>query len=98
MDLPEAFKTNSRSTRKLKFDFDYQRRQPESFIMKHQQSRHGGGEADFKAKVICSFKDCLSGQIAEGVQIRRSEKEILNTKAEWHQPALWKVRNELCRE
>ena len=77
---------------------NYQRKQPDSFMMKHQQDRHGGGEADYQAKVICSFKDCLSRQIAEGVQIRRCEKEVLNTKAEWHQPALWKVRSELCKE
>ena len=77
---------------------NYQRRQPDSFMIKHQQDRYAGAEEEYKAKVICSFNDCLSRQIAEGVQIRRCEKEVLNTKAEWHQPALWKVRSELCRE
>ena len=37
-------------------------------------------------------------QIAEGVAIRRFDKMVLNTKAEWHQPALRKVRSELTRE
>ena len=55
-------------------------------------------EADFSAKVLSSYKDCLSRQIAEGVTIRRCEKKILNSKAEWHQPALWKVRSELSKE
>ena len=64
-------------------------------MIKHQQDRYAGAEEEYKAKVICSFNDCLSRQIAEGVQIRRCEKEVLNTKVELHQPALWKVRIEL---
>ena len=43
-------------------------------------------------------KDCLTRQLSEGVHIRRCEEEVLNSKAEWHQPALWKVTSELCRE
>ena len=68
---------------------NYQRGNQESFMRKHQQEMHSGMEAEFSAKVLCSFKDCLSRQIADGVYIRR---------AEWHQPSLWKVRSELCRE
>ena len=74
------------------------KKESESFMNKHQQDRHNGAEAEYKAKVRCSFRDCLSRQIAEGVHIRRSEKEVMNTKAEWHQPALWRVRSELSRE
>ena len=70
----------------------------ESFMYKHQKDRHHGTEANFTAKVKASFKDCLSRQVAEGVHIRRCEKELLNSKSEWHQPALWKVRTELSRE
>jgi hypothetical protein len=77
---------------------NYQKRQKESFIQKHQVDTNNGMEADFTAKVLCSYKDCLSRQTAEGVHIRRCDKEILNSKAEWHQPALWKVRSELCNE
>ena len=58
----------------------------------------GEAQADYKARVVGQYKDCLSRQIAEGVQIRRSEKETLNTKAEWHQPSLWRVRSELSNE
>ena len=57
-----------------------------------------GVDAKFDAKDIASFQDCLSRHTAEGVHIRRCNKNILNTKAEWHQPALWRVRNELSRE
>ena len=74
------------------------KKENESFMMKHQQDRHNGAGAEYKAKVRCSFRDCLSRQIAEGVHIRRCEKEVMNTKAEWHQPALWRVRSELSRE
>ena len=74
------------------------KKENESFMIKHQQDRHNGAGAEYRAKVRCSFRDCLSRQIAEGVHIRRCEKEVMNTKAEWHQPALWRVRSELSRE
>ena len=77
---------------------NYGKRNGESFMAKHQTDKHAGVDADFSAKVSCSFTDCLSRQVAEGVHIRRCEHDVLNTKAEWHQPSLWKVRNELSRE
>ena len=77
---------------------NYTKEEAESFMYKHQKDRHHGTEANFTAEVKASFKDCLSRQVAEGVHIRRCEKELLNSKSEWHQPALWKVRTELSRE
>jgi hypothetical protein len=44
-----------------------QRRNQEWFTRKHQQDVHSGMEA----KVLCSLKDCLSRQIAEGVHNSR---------------------------
>ena len=85
-------------TRGREHDRNYGRQTTESFMQEHQTERHAGTEADFQASVKCSFKDCLSRQVSEGVHIRRCKHEVLNTKAEWHQPALWKVRNELSRE
>ena len=70
----------------------------ESFITTHQDDKHSGLPADFKAKVIDSFKDCLSRQVSEGVHIRRGGPDLLNSKSEWHQPALWRVRSEIQRE
>ena len=58
---------------------------------------HPNQPVEFKAKVIGSFNDCLSRQVAEGVEIRRCEYEVLNTKTEWHQPALWRIRSEIER-
>ena len=77
---------------------NYSRNEAESFIGKHQREKHAGAEPDFKAKVLYSFQDSLSRQVAEGVCIRRCPTEILNTKAEWHQPSLWRVRSELSKE
>ena len=77
---------------------NYDQKKAESFMLRHQTDRHALAEADFKARVVGSYRDCLSRQIAEGVQIRRCEKETLNSKAEWHQPSLWKVRSELSNE
>ena len=75
-----------------------EKRETESFIHRHQTEKHNGAEPTFKAKVIYGFKDCLSRQVAEGVCIRRCKTELLNTKTEWHQPSLWKVRSEISKE
>ena len=70
----------------------------DSFIKKHQIDAHNDRPAQFKAKVTGVFKDCLSRQISEGVEIRRSSRNVLNSKSEWHQPALWRVQSEIVRE
>ena len=70
----------------------------DSFIKKHQDEKHNGQPADFKAKVTGVFRDCLSRQVSEGVYIRRCDKNILNGKSEWHQPPLLRVQNEGVRE
>ena len=85
-------------TRGREHSRNYEREDSESFMFKHQQDAHHGAQADFKASVKYKFKDCLSRQIAEGVAIRRCGKNVLNSKAEWHQPAIWRVRSELSRE
>ena len=66
-----------------------------SFMAKHQSHAHGGQEPLYKAKVIASTRDCLSRQVREAVLIRRSQKNILNGKSEWHQPALYRVQHEV---
>ena len=70
----------------------------DSFIKKHQIDAHNDRPAQFKAKVTGVFKDCLSRQISEGVEIRRSSRNVLHSKSEWHQPALWRVQSEIVRE
>ena len=75
----------------------YRRGRPKSFMRKHQVRKHNGLPGDYKAKLTDSFMDCLSRQVGEGVNIRRSQVEVLNSKTEWHQPPLWRVQNELQR-
>jgi hypothetical protein len=73
-------------------------RNRESFIRNHQTDKHHGMDADFSATVMESFRDSLSRQVSEGVHIRRSPDTVLNSKSEWHQPALWRVRSEVTRD
>ena len=75
----------------------YVSKNEDSFILNHQAEQHNCQPAHFTAKVTGSYGDCLTRQVAEGVAIRRCMTTVLNSKSEWHQPALWKVRSELER-
>ena len=68
-----------------------------SFMVKHQRKEHQGAEARYRAKVTSSTRDCLTRQVREAVLIRRSQVPVLNSKTEWHQPALYRVQNEVER-
>ena len=69
-----------------------------SFVQKHMAEHHQGQQKNFTGKVIKTNKDSFSRQIREGVYIRRCNKEMLNSKTEWFQPPLYRVRNEVVRE
>ena len=75
----------------------YRSNKPKSFMRRHQQRKHNGLPGRYKARLTGSFMDCLSRQVSEGVEIRRSSVEVLNSKTEWHQPPLWRIQNELYR-
>jgi hypothetical protein len=68
-----------------------------SFILKHQATAHQGEDEDYRAQVTASTRDCLTRQVKEAVLIRRSNRQILNSKTEWHQPALYRVQQEVER-
>ena len=68
-----------------------------SFMRKHMEEMHRGQEPRFRARVTHTNKDCLTRQVREGVIIRHT-KNALNTKSEWHLPALFRVNNEVVRE
>ena len=70
----------------------------EGFINKHMEECHPGQEKSFVARVTRSNRDCLTRQIMEGVSIRRSKKNLLNTKTEWFQPPLFRIQSEVLRE
>ena len=52
---------------------------------------------EYKARVTGRYKDCLTRQVREAVLIRRSKVPVLNSKTEWHQPALFQIQQELYR-
>ena len=68
------------------------------FVRKHMKEYHEGSESEFLGRVTHSNKDSLSRQIREGVLIRRSGRRVMNTKAEWFQPPIYRVHNRIVRE
>ena len=68
-----------------------------SFMKKHQNSEHQGQEGEYTAKVTARTRDCLTRQVREAVLIRRCQVPVLNSKTEWHQPALYRIQNEIFR-
>ena len=78
--------------------YESRKQNKDGFIKKHRVEVHNDRPAKFNSKNTEMFKDCLSHQISEGVEIRRSNKNVLNSKSEWHQPALWRVQSEIIRE
>ena len=67
-------------------------------MRKHEIEKHDGKTVKFGAKVTHTNRDCMSRQIREGTVIRRSEKPLLNSKTEWFQPPIYRVRNEIVQE
>ena len=64
-------------------------------MRKHMEEKHLGKEEDFKARVTHTNKDCLTRQVREGVLIRRSKERLMNSRTEWFQPPLYRIRSEL---
>ena len=64
-------------------------------MRKHMEDKHAGLEEDFRAKVTHMNKDCLTRQVREGILIRRNNKELMNTKTEWFQPPLYRIKSEI---
>ena len=76
------------------FTRGYEGWKTDSFLLKHQLEKHDGCAAVCTAKGKKKYKDCLSRQVAEGVQMRRCEANLMNTKSEWHQPPIWRIQSE----
>ena len=84
-------------TRSLEHVSRYRGGKLTSFMVKHQNSEHQGEVAKYKAKVTANTRDCLTRQVRDAVLIRRSQVPVLNSKTEWHQPALYRVQHEMER-
>ena len=76
---------------------NYRNNSEKSFILKHQNRVHQGTAGDYTAKVTGRTRDCLTRQVREAVLIRRCQVPVLNAKTEWHQPALYRIQNEILR-
>ena len=70
-----------------------------SFMFKHQRKEHPGEEEDYTAKVTGGAREAqkMSRQVREAVLLRRCPVPVMNSKTEWHQPALYTVQNEILR-
>ena len=82
-------------TRGLEHQDNFEKKKPKSFINNHQEDRHPGDQPDFNVSVVGSYRDPLSRQVAEGVLITRCSEEILNSKSEFKQPPIVRVRREV---
>ena len=69
----------------------------DGFMRKHMEEMHPGQEMKYVPRVTHVNKDCLTRQIREGVLIRHN-RYSLNTKSEWHLPALYRINQEIVRD
>ena len=72
-----------------------QKKKPDSFINNHQVESHEGADPNFSVRVVGSYKDPLSRQVAEGVLITNTKTKVLNSKSEIRQPPIVRLRREV---
>ena len=73
------------------------RKDASSFMHRHQVEKHGGAPAEFEMRVVRGFKDPMSRQVTEAVMIKNHQGQLLNSKAEFYQPPLVRVRSEIVQ-
>ena len=77
----------------------HQKKKPDSFINNHQVESHEGVDPNFSVRVVGSYKDPLSRQVAEGVLIiiliTNTKTKVLNSKSEIRQPPIVRLRREV---
>ena len=64
-------------------------------MLKHQDKEHQGVEVVYTAKVTAQLPGQETRQVREAVLIRRCQAPVLNSKTEWHPPALYTIQNEI---
>ena len=55
-------------------------------------------ESRFRAKVMKTNKDSMTRQVREGVMIRRTRRVMMNSRSEWFQPPIYRIRSEVVQE
>ena len=68
-----------------------------SFMHRHDIETHPDDPPNWSFKVIKSFRDPLSRQVSEAIHIKNHEGILLNSKSEFFQPPLVKIRKEIVR-
>ena len=64
-------------------------------LYKHKLIDHPEEDPEFQMQVLRSFKDPLTRLANEGVRIKeRKPQELLNSKSEFHQPAIVRLQVE----
>ena len=66
-------------------------KQEDNALWKHCLVAHGGEKVEFSMKVVGTFQSCLVRQVNEGVRIKRSQAQLMNSKAEFHQHPVVRV-------
>ena len=84
-------------TRAKEHEKKFMRQDENSFMFKHQTEYHNNQPPDWSFKVVKSFKDPLSRQVGEAMLIKNHQGILLNSKAEFHQAPLVRVRQEIVR-
>ena len=63
---------------------------------------HGGAHAgmanSFASRVTQTNRDSLIRQVREGILIRRTNKDTMNSKSEWFQIPIYEIRTEVARD
>ena len=59
--------------------------------------KHNGVPAQFEMKVVRSCIDPLSRQVTEAMLIKNHRGHLLNSKAEFYQPPLVRIRSEIIQ-
>ena len=66
-------------------------KQEDNALWKHCLVAHGGERVEFSMKVVGPFQSCLARQVNEGVRIKRSRAQLMNSKGEFHQHPVVRV-------
>ena len=70
---------------------DLRKKSKSSPLWKHCLEVHGGDIVDFKMELTGKFNTPLARQVMEGIHITHFKGNIMNSKAEWRQPAIAQV-------
>ena len=82
-------------TRAKEHERKCEKKDENSFMYKHQVEFHKDEVPDWSFKVVKTFKDPLSRQVGEAMLIKNHKGILLNSKAEFHQAPLVRIRQEI---